>query len=157
MTNKIYQPIINALNYEKSIINEIAVGATQYNISHLFDFSSELSATLIGGTTSLISEISETLSLEVILGADQDLSTELNVIPTLEINFGYGINESIGETLNLSFDSNRYRPIDATLNLTSSIESEFSYLLDFTKNISETISMDKRRTHYVWDGGIILR
>jgi len=155
MTNQIYQPLTNALNYEKSIIDEIAVDATQYNISHLFDFSSELSATLIGGTTSLISEISETPTLTSQFG--NTLETQLNESLTLESEFLNRLETEISSTPNLTSTVFQGMFVTGLVNASLSADAEFTYLIDFTKNISETVSMDKRRTHYVWDGGIILR
>lgn len=156
MIKQIYQPLVNALNYEKSIIDEIAkVGGTQYNISHLFNFSSSISVTVTGGTVSVLGEISESLSLTSKF--TNALESSLTETLSLQPQFINQLESELNATTILTFGSTKSQPLTATLNFSSSVESEFSYLMDFTKNISETISMDKTRVHYVYDGGITLQ
>lgn len=155
MIKQIYQPVINALNYEKSIINEIGLGTQTYNISHLFDLSPILSATMFGGTTSLVGELSETLSLTSEFTNTFEL--QLNASTTLESQSINRIEGSMSGIPTLATTIFQGIVVTETINATSTPTAEFRYLMDFTKNISETISMDRRRTHYVWDGGIILK
>ena len=155
MIKQIYQPIINALNYEKSIIDEIAKVPIEYNISHLFNFSSSISITLIGGTVSILGEISETptLASEFANAFESQITETLS----LQSQFINRLESELNATATLTLDSLKSQPLTATLNFSSSIEAEFSYFMEFAKNISETISMDKTRVHYVYDGGIVLR
>ena len=155
MIKQIYQPIINALNYEKSVIDEIAKVPIEYNISHLFNFSSTISATVCGGAVSLLGEISESLSRtsEFLNTFESQLTETLS----LQSQFINQLESKLNVTTTLTTDFLQSQPLTTTLNLSSSVEAEFSYFMEFTKNISKTISMDKTRVHYVYDGGIVLR
>ena len=159
MTKQIYQPVINALNYEKSIIDEIAVGVIQYDISHIINFSTNVSATLVGGHIDFIltEEISQTItpSMQFAYGLESELTQNLSLQPQFINRFEDVLNVSPSLITSVF----QYIGLEGTINFSSSVEAEIGYHIDFTKNMSEYVSREteEKRTHYVWDGGIILR
>lgn len=125
-----------------------------YTIAHSFDFSPTISTIISGGTTSVLGELSETPILTTEF--TNRLQPHLNEAVTIESEFRNSMEGTISEVPTLTPTVFQGMILTGVANASLSADAEFTYLWDFTKNISETATMEKTRTHYVWDGGIIL-
>ena len=151
---QIYLPLINAINYEKSIIDEIA-GATSYNVSSLLNFSSSVTFLSNGGTTLISKEISGTPTLSYPFVQEIRLTKVIHLNENIQLQ--NILNASISAFPTLTETIYKCIPLTTTINFTATPICEASYSIEYTQNASEYIYMERERTHYVWDGGIILR